>query len=391
MKRWNLDHILCVLLVLAMVFSLAACAAKPAEPVPEPEASIPETITSEPTPEPEPESQPVLRDDLVGISLPNEELWRWKQDGEDMKDQLEQIGYEVDLQFAGNEPSIQISQLEKMIDNGAKVLIIGSIDGDALDTVLDRAVEAGCDIIAYDRPMGSDAVSCYTAYDAFSVFAVEGKFIADRLDLANAGDKVYNIELIGGSPDDGGSYAPYDGAMSELWKYIDAGTLNIVSGQVEFVDIATEGWSSEMARERFENLLSTYYADKPLHAVLAFNDSTAQGVAAALATTYKNDVYPILTGKDCDIVSVKNILDGKQAMSVFKDTHILASKTVEIADAIMRGVEPPTNAQFTTVEGAHTYPAYYCEPTVVTRDMIQSVLIDSGFYTWEELGVEPEN
>ena len=102
-------------------------------------------------------------------------------------------------------------------------------------------------------------------------------------------------------------------------------------------------------------------------------------------------MYPILTGWDCDLVSVKNILDGKQAMSVFMDTRKLAAKAAEMADAILQGRTVPTNAEFTTVDGAHTYPAFYCEPTVVTKDMIQSVLIDSGYYTWEELGVEPEN
>ena len=164
--------------------------------------------------------------------------------------------------------------------------------------------------------------------------------------------------------------------------------MNVVSVQVDFEAVATEGWSPEKAQERFENLLSTYYTDKPLHAVMASNDSTAQGVAVALENAYKNDVYPILTGQDCDIVSVKNILDGKQTMSIFKDTRVLAAKTVEMADAIMRGDAVPTNAEFTTVDGAHTYPAFYCDPTPCTKDLVQSLLIDSGYYTAEELGME---
>ena len=397
MKRWNLTRMLCALLILALVFSLAACAVKTEEPAPESEASEaaePEPVAEPepaPEPEPEPEPQPVLRNDLVGISMPTAELRRWKQDGEDMKRQLEQIGCEVDLGFAGNDPSIQISQLENMIARGAKVLIIAAIDDDALGTVLEQAAEAGCAVIAYDRPMGSDAVSCYATFDNFSAWATQGQFIVDQLDLAHAGDNVYNIEFVGGSPDDGGSCVPYDGAMSALWKYIDSGTLNVVSGQIAFENIATEGWSAEKAQERFENLLSTYYDDKPLHAVLAFNDSTAQGVAAALETTYKNDVYPIITGMDCDIRSVRNILEGKQAMSVFKDTRKLTAKTVEITDAFLEGVDPPTNAEFTTVDGAHTYPAYYCDSTVCTRDNILELLIDYGYYTAEELGAEPEN
>ena len=81
------------------------------------------------------------------------------------------------------------------------------------------------------------------------------------------------------------------------------------------------------------------------------------------------------------------MLDDKQAMSIFKDTRTLAAKTVEMVDAIMKGAEPPTNADFTTVDGAHTYPAFYCDPTPCTKDMIQSLLVDSGYYTAEELGL----
>ena len=379
-------HMIALFLALALVFSLAACADKPAEPVPEPEASVPEAVTPEPEPEPEP--KPAADSKLVGISMPTAERQRWKQDGEDMKKQLEQIGYEVDLWFAGNDPSKQISQLEKMIENGAKVLIIASIDGDALGTVLDRANEAGCSIIAYDRPIGSDAVSNYITFSTFSAGAAQAQFIVDRLNLDNTGDQVYNFELVGGDPISS-SNVYFDGAMSLLRKYIEAGTLSVVSGQVNFEQIGTEDWSAEKAQERFENLLSTYYTDKQLDAVWCANDSTAQGVAAALENAYKNDVYPILTGWDCDLVSVKNILDGKQAMSVFMDTRNEAAKAVEMADALMKGAEPPTNFEYTTIDGAHHYPAFFVEPTVVTKDNIQEILIDTGYYTAEALGEEP--
>ena len=325
---------------------------------------------------------------LIGISMPTRDLQRWNQDGDNMKKELEAAGYNVDLKYAANDPSLQISQLENMIANGAKVLIVAAVDGDVLGTVLYQAKRAGCTVIAYDRRLDSNAVNYYVTFANFTVGAVQGKFIADQLDLANAGDKVYNIELVGGSPDDGNAYVTYDGAMSVLQPYIDAGTLNVVSGQVDFPDVATEGWSSEMAQRRFENLLRTFYSSRQLDAVMCSNDSTAQGVALALEKAYRNDVYPILTGQDCDIVSVKNMLDGKQAMSVFKDTRILTARTVEMADAIMKGEKPSTNAEFTAIDGSFAYPAFYCEPLVCTRDTVRQLLVDSGYYTKQELGLD---
>ena len=174
--------------------------------------------------------------------------------------------------------------------------------------------------------------------------------------------------------------------MNELQKYIDAGTLNVVSGQVDFEAIATEGWSSEKAQERFQNILRTYYTDQPLHAVLAEYDLVAQGVAAALESSYSNDVYPIITGQGCDLASVQNILQGKQAMSVFLDTRDLAAKAVEMADAVMTGAELPANATFTTVDGRFTYPVFNCEPTVCTEDNIVETMLGYGRFTAEEMG-----
>ena len=329
--------------------------------------------------------EPVEFKGLVGVSMPTKDLQRWNQDGKNISKQLQDAGYDVDLQFAANDPSMQISQLENMIANGAKALVVAAIDGDALGVVLNQAKQAGCAVIAYDRPIGSSAVSYYTTFDNFSVGAAQGKFIVDQLDLANAGGKVYNIELACGSPDDGNAYVFYEGAMSELRKYINAGTLKVVSGQVEFRDVATEGWSSERAQSRFEDLLSRYYTNKQLDAVMCSNDSTAQGVAAALANRYRNDVYPIITGQDCDIVSVRNVLDDRQAMTIFKDTRILVAKTVEMAVAIMKGSKPATNATFTTIDGRFTYPAFFCDPTVCTRENIRQIMIESGYYRADEL------
>ena len=330
--------------------------------------------------------EPVEFKGMVGISMPTKDLWRWNRDGAAMQKLLEAAGYDVDLQFAANNPSMQISQIENMIAYGAQVLIITAIDGYALDVVLEQAKEAACTVIAYDRPIGSDAVNYYVTFDNYSVGAAQGKYIADKLDLANAGGKVYNIEFACGSPDDGNAYVFYEGAMSELRKYINAGTLNVVSGQyAHFEDVATQWWASEVAQARFENILSAYYTNRPLHAVMCSNDSTAQGVIAALNTSYHNAVYPIITGQDCDIVSVRHIMDGKQSMSVFKNTSDLAAKAVEMADAILKGSVPDTNAQFTSSYGDYTYPAFFCGPTICTKDNLQALLIDTGYYTWADL------
>ena len=71
------------------------------------------------------------------------------------------------------------------------------------------------------------------------------------------------------------------------------------------------------------------------------------------------------------------------------DTRNEAAKAVEMADALMKGAEPPSNGVYTTVDGAHKYPVFYVEPTVCTKDTIVEIMLDYGVYTAEELGVEP--
>lgn len=322
---------------------------------------------------------------LVGVAMPTKDLQRWNQDGSNMEAELKEAGYEVDLQYASNDIGTQVSQIENMISNGCKVLVVASIDGDSLGTVMEQAKEAGIPVIAYDRLiMNSPAVSYYATFDNYKVGQTQGEYIEKALDLANAGDKTYNIEFVTGDPGDNNVNFFFGGAMDVLQKYLDAGTLVCQSGQTKKDEVATVNWATETAQSRFENILSSYYSDKNLDVVLASNDSTALGVANALASSYTGD-YPILTGQDCDVANVKNIIDGKQSMSIFKDTRTLASKVVEMVDSIMKGSEPDINDTETYDNGDHVVPSYLCEPVFADSDNYKDILIDSGYYSEDDL------
>lgn len=324
--------------------------------------------------------------DLVGVAMPTQDLQRWNQDGANMKEQLEAAGYSVDLQFAANDIPTQVSQIENMIANGCKVLVVASIDGDALGTVLAQAKEAGIPVIAYDRLiMNSDAVSYYATFDNWLVGTKQGEFIEEALNLKEDDGKTYNIEFITGDPGDNNINFFFDGAMSILQPYLDSGKLVCPSGQTEKAVVATANWATDAAQSRFENILSSFYADgTQLDAVLASNDSTACGVENALEASYTGE-WPVITGQDCDIAIMANLVSGKQSMSVFKDTRTLAAKTVEMVDALMKGTEPPINDTETYDNGTGIIPSFLCEPVACTADNYKELLIDSGYYTMEQI------
>lgn len=323
---------------------------------------------------------------LIGVAMPTKDLQRWNQDGTNMEKELKAAGYEVDLQYASNEVSTQVSQIENMISNGCKVLVVASIDGESLGTVMEQAKEKDIKVIAYDRLiMNSPAVSYYATFDNHMVGQKQGEYIKEKLDLDNAGDKTYNIEFVTGDPGDNNVNFFFGGAMEVLQPYLDKGTLVCPSGQTSKDEVATPNWATETAQARFETILASNYSDgTKLDAVLASNDSTALGVANALASNYTGD-YPILTGQDCDIANVKNMIDGKQSMSIFKDTRALASKVVEMVDSIMKGGEPEINDKETYNNGDHVVPSYLCEPQFADKDNYKELLVDSGYYTEDEL------
>lgn len=321
----------------------------------------------------------------IGVAMPTKDLQRWNQDGSNMEAQLKEAGYEVDLQFASNDIQTQVSQIENMISNGCQMLVIASIDGDSLGTVLAQAKEAGIPVIAYDRLiMNSDAVTYYATFDNYMVGTKQGEYIRDALDLENAAGP-FNLEIFTGDPGDNNARFFYGGAMDVLQPYIDSGKLVVKSGSVEFEKVATANWSTETAQSRMDAVIASYYADgTKLDAVLCSNDSTALGVTNALSAAYTGE-WPIITGQDCDIANVKNMIAGKQSMSIFKDTRTLATQVVKMVDAIMKGGEAPVNDTESYDNGTGIIPSYLCEPVFADANNYKELLIDSGYYTEADL------
>lgn len=324
----------------------------------------------------------------IGVSMPTQSLQRWNQDGAYLKEKLEKAGYEVELQYANNEITQQVSQIENMITSKCEVLIIAAVDGDSLVNVLADAKEEGIPVIAYDRLiMKTDAVSYYATFDNYMVGTIQGEFIESALDLKNAAGP-FNMEVFAGSPDDNNARFFYQGAYDVLSPYIDAGKLVVVSGQKDFETCAIPAWEAETAQNRMDDLLTAHYATgTQLDVVLSPNDSIAIGIANALDNSdyTPGEDWPIITGQDCDIPNMKNIIAGKQSMSIFKDTRTLADQTVAMVNAIVDKKEVPVNDTETYDNGIKVVPTYLCTPVFGDINNYQELLIDSGYYTEDQL------
>lgn len=331
----------------------------------------------------------------VGISMPTKSLERWNRDGSYLKEQFEKAGYNVLLTYSDNDNNQQNNDIANMLAENIDLLIVAAIDGEALAQTLADAKDQNVPVIAYDRMItNSDAVNYYVSFDNYTVGVLQAQYVIDKLDLANAGDKTYNIEFTAGDPADNNAGFFFNGAYDTLKTYIDAGTLKIPSGKTTFEQVATPAWSTDTAMENFQNTLASYYSDGTvLDIALCSNDSTAMGVAKAITSDYAGSNTPLVTGQDGDIANLQNIVDGVQTMTVYKNVADEAGVTLVLAQALLAGetIDASLCSKF-AVEAACNTTDYSNGTTAATSFLLVpysidaenlQLLVDTGNYAWD--------
>lgn len=332
---------------------------------------------------------------LIGIAMPTKSLERWNRDGAYLVELLEKAGYKTSLQYADNKQDQQNNQVQNMLNDGAKVVVIASIDGTALGPVLDQAKTQGAKVIAYDRLInGSENVDYYATFDNYKVGQLQGQFILDNVDKFKGSDGKVNLEPFAGSPDDNNAKFFFSGAWDKIGEKVTSGEFVVPSGKApksndEWQSIGIPEWKSTSAQSELENRLNSFYSGKKVNVVLSPNDSLALGIQQALdGAGYKVGTdWPLITGQDADLANVKAILEGKQAMTVWKDTRKLGEQVAKMVDQVVKGETVEVNDEKTYDNGKKVVPTFLVEPQVVVKDDVKTALVDSGFYKAEELGL----
>jgi putative multiple sugar transport system substrate-binding protein len=334
---------------------------------------------------------------LVGIAMPTRSSERWIQDGDALKAQFEEAGFEVDLQYAEDDIPTQVSQIENMVTKGAVALVVAAIDGTTLTNVLEEAASQDVVVIAYDRLLReTDAVSYYATFDNFKVGQQQAWSVLNGLGLTEldgtpiegAPEGPFNIELFAGSLDDNNAFFFFNGAMDVLKPLIDDGTLVVKSGQTDIEQVATLRWDGETAQSRMEDILASQYSDgTQVDAVLSPYDGISRGIISALtdAGYTVGEDFPIISGQDAELDSVKAIIAGEQYATIFKDTRDLAAKAAEMTIDALNGETPEINNDTDYDNGVKIVESYLLQPTIVVKDNITQELVDSGYWTEEEI------
>ena len=306
----------------------------------------------------------------IGVSLPWLGTQNWKEAEEMFKTELEAAGFKPIIQAADQKVATQQQQIESMIQNGAKVIVVGPVDGSQLGAVLEEAKAAGVYVIGYDRLLeNTTGVDCVVQFGSVQTGVLQAEALLAGL-KEQKGEGPWNIELFGGGPADPNAPNFFKGAMSVLQPLIDDGTLTVVSGQMDFTQCATLDWDNSKAQARMDSLLSGFYSDIEIHGVLCPND----GIARACITSCEQagQAIPVVSGLDAENESIEWIWAGRQYSTVAKPTDALVAKTIEIIKSLQAGNGLPEGTVAVN-NGKIDVAVYELPPTVVTKENAKEV------------------
>ncbi len=330
----------------------------------------------------------------VGIVLPTKDEPRWLQDQASFEAVVEDTEYNTEVLFSQGSSANEKTNVENLIARGIKVLIICPHDAIGAVAAVEAAKEAGVTVISYDRLItDTDAVDYYVTFDSIAVGEAMGQYLVDN--ATGTGNPLY---LYAGAATDNNSFLFFQGAWNKLQPKIADGTFVIKNSseaealqdkleltrdeQSKIIGQVTTNWDFNEAKAKAEaHLTAVGPEDKGKCYILAPNDGTGRSIADVFAADADVTEY-FVTGQDAEKASIQYIIDGKQSMTVFKDTRTLASDAMNMAIEILEGKTPSTDASYNN--GVIDVPSKQTPVVVVTKDNVKEALIDSGYYEASE-------
>jgi putative multiple sugar transport system substrate-binding protein len=328
-----------------------------------------------------------------GIILPTKDEERWTQDQTRFQDALKKGGYNAQILFSEKDSAKEKANVEALISQGVKAIILCPVDGSAAAAAADEAHAAGIKVISYDRLIRDTAnVDYYVTFDSVAVGAAWSQYLVDK--AAANGGKGLNLYIYAGAASDNNAFVFFQGAWGVIQPKIADGTFKIVNSSeaialqnkttltreemAKIIGQVTTNWSPSDAKNIAEsNLTAATDAQKGVCYVLSPNDQTGRAIGDAFAADKAVSKY-YTTGQDADKASIQYIIDGKQSMTVLKDTRTLTADAIAAAIAYLKGQTPPNTKPYNN--GKVDVPAKPSAVVTVTKDNVKATIVDSGYY-----------
>jgi D-xylose transport system substrate-binding protein len=321
----------------------------------------------------------------VGLSFSDFATERWKNEEVILRGLLEEKGYEVLSQEANQDVKLQNDQIDNMVSQGAKALIIIAQDGDAAVTAVDKAAEAGVAVVAYDRLIKSPNIAGYISFNNVEVGRQQADGVMKALGIAEwdvAANGPARVVKLGGSPTDNNAILFRQGQDEIVDPLVEAGTIEIVADQW------VENWDAANALKLMENILTG--AGNDVDAVVASNDGTALGALQALSAQGLAGVVPI-SGQDATADGCNSIVKGELTVSILKDIRNLAPIAVDMVDALIKGeavegMEEYSLAELTLNDALQgNVKALFLPVEQVNAENVFDLCVANGFQAYDDV------
>ena len=321
----------------------------------------------------------------IGLSFSDFATERWKNEELIIRGLLEEKGYEVLTQEANHDVKLQNDQIDNMVSQGIKGLIVIAEDGDAVVTSVDKAADAGVAVIAYDRLIKSPKIAGYISFNNVEVGRQQGDGVMKALGIADwdvAANGPARVVKLGGSPTDNNAILFRKGQDEIVEPLVAEGKIEIVADQ--WVD----NWDPANALKLMENILTA--ANNDVDAVVSSNDGTALGALQALKAQGLAGTVPI-SGQDATADGCNSIVKGELTVSILKDIRNLAPISVDMIDGLLKGeavegMQEYTMAELTNDESKPgNVMALFLPVEQVNKENVHELCVANGFQAFDDV------
>jgi D-xylose transport system substrate-binding protein len=303
----------------------------------------------------------------IGFSMDTLKEERWQRDKELVEKRARERGAEIIVEVANGDDARQIAQAENMLTRDVDVLIVAPHNAVAAAAIVEAAHRQGVPVISYDRLIRNSDVDLYVSHQVVRMGEMQAEYLLKRAPRGN-------YVIVQGSATDNNAALLHQGQMNILKPAVDRGDVKIVANQ------NAREWLAEEALKIVENALTKNNND--IVAVVASNDGTARGAISALANQGLAGKV-LVSGQDADLASMKEILLGRQTMTVYKAIEPLANSAVDAAIQLARRGQVQTNS--TINNGRRDVPAFLHEPVAVDKDNMLQTVVRDGYHKLERI------
>lgn len=309
----------------------------------------------------------------IGILLPESKTTRYEAFDKPLLEaelQARLPGVNVDYYNAGQDATVQQTQVDTALTKGDKVLILDAVDSKSIQASVQKAHDAGVKVVAYDR-LAQGPVDAYVSFDNVKVGELQGTALLAALG-SNAASQ--QIVMINGSPTDPNAAQFKQGAQS------------VLNGKVKIgKEYDTPNWDPNTANQEMAGAITALGAPN-IHGVYSANDGMAAGIATALTAA---GLHVPLTGQDAQLDALQRIQKGTQTMTIYKPYKPEATAAADVAVEFAQGKTPGTDLlpDKQTSGSGHVVPSKLITPIVVDKTNMCTTVVKDGLYTAAQIGI----